>query len=63
MPRRRSGPSPFLIRSVRKLPDAAAMEVKVVTVDDSRYHAWMAEVRALKPNKRKRRLPIFFKIA
>ena len=27
--------------------------VKVVTVDDSRYHAWMAEVRALKPNKRK----------
>ena len=26
---------------------------KVVTVDDSTYHAWMAEVLALKPNKRK----------
>ena len=35
-------------------PDASAMDgAKVVTVEDSTYHAWMAEVRALKPNKRK----------
>ena len=36
------------------MPGSFAMEgVKVVIVDDARYHAWMAEVRALKPNKRK----------
>jgi hypothetical protein len=36
------------------MPGSFAMEgLRVVNVDDARYHAWMAEVRALKPNKRK----------